>query len=220
MRRIEDVLALCAGVLVLLGAVVWVQRSAASQPPQESSPAKRTNSEKPKKWQGKLVDANCMVKALNAVAAHAPHSAGQGFPHFAGSSSQQGQYPGGGTQQQTPGSQSEPYPNEPQPNGPAEPPAGSPGVGPDETAQLQRAALVDDAAKKCAATKSTSDFGLALSSGQVIKFGESGNTKASQAIKVAELKPGKAVKATVKASEQSGGSLQVTSVEIKGKHKK
>ena len=95
-----------------------------------------------------------------------------------------------------------------------------PGGRSDVKARMRRAALIEDVVKRCAASKSTSEFGLALSSGQLIGFDQDGNSKASQAIKVAELSPGKPAKATVKGIEVSSGLVQVTSVQINGKRRK
>ena len=239
MRGIENVRALCAGALMLSGTLIWVQQSAGFQTSfaagQQSSPAKPAKTEKPKEWKGKLVDANCVVKALNAVSAHDLSSAGQGFPHFANGPSQPEPSPGGGAQQAqtpavvtcpglgclTPDGKTGPYPI----RGGLGGPMGStttedPGTRSDVKARMRRAALVEDAIKRCAASKSTSEFGLALSSGQLIGFDQDGNSKASQAIKVAELSPGKPAKATVKGIEVSSGLVQVTSVQINGKRRK
>jgi len=74
--------------------------------------------------------------------------------------------------------------------------------------------MLEHAAKECTATSTTSQFGLLTDSGAVMKFGESGNSKASQAVKGAALKPKKAVKATVRGVESNRGPVLVTSVEI------
>ncbi len=238
MRGIENVLALGAGALMLSGTLIWVQRSAGFQPPfaagQVSSPAKGAKTEKPKEWKGKLVDANCVVKALNSVSAHDLSSAGQGVPHFADGPSQPEPSPGGGAQQapapsvmtcpglgcMTPDGKTGPYPM----RGGLGGPMGSTttedsGRRPDLEARMRRAALIEDAIKRCAASESTSEFGLALSSGRLIEFDQDGNSKASQAFKLAELRPGKPAKATVEGIEESSGSVHVMSVKIKGKHK-
>ncbi|HXH48934.1 MAG TPA: hypothetical protein VNM47_06275 [Terriglobia bacterium] len=237
MRGIENVLALGAGALMLSATLIWAQQSAGSQPPpaagQESSPAKAAKTEKPKEWKGKLVDANCVVKALNTVSVQDDLGAGQGFPHFANGPSQPQPYPGGGAQQaqqpatvtcpglgcMTPDAKTGPYPMRGGLGGPmGSTTTDGPGGRSDIKARMRRAALVEDAVKKCAATNATSEFGLALSSGRLIGFDQEGNGKASQAIKVAELKPGKPAKATVEGIEESNGLVHVTSVEIKGKH--
>ncbi|MCL5006310.1 MAG: hypothetical protein M1404_07220 [Acidobacteria bacterium] len=221
MKRIGRVIVLSSGAFFLLWAVAWAQQM--PRPGAESTPAPNPAKRiKMKKWHGKLVDAKCMVKAINSAAATESSHVGRDFPHFAGSSFQQGRYPGGGVQQPTTpnGPQTGPYPGQPEPNGPMQPPGLNTPTGPTETTRMRRAAVIDHAVKMCPATKSTSKFGLALGDGRVIKFGENGDSKASHAIEEAQLKPGKPVKAIVKGAKLHGGGLQVTSVEIKGKHKK
>jgi hypothetical protein len=239
MRGIANVLALAAGALMLSGTLIWAQQSAGSQPAlvagQQSSPAKAAKTEKAKEWKGKLVDANCVVKAFNTVSAQDASGAGQGFPHFANGPSQPEPSPGGGAQQgqtpttvtcpglgcMTPDAKTGPYPMRGGLGGPmGSTTTDGPGGRSDIKARMRRAALIEDVVKKCVASESTSEFGLALSGGQLIAFDQDGNTKASQAIKVAELQPGKPAKATVKGIEESSGSVHVTSVEIKGKSKK
>lgn len=66
------------------------------------------------------------------------------------------------------------------------------------------------------ATSTTSQFGLLPDSGAVMKFGQSGNRKASEAVKPVELKPRKPVKATVRGLQGSKGRVLVTSVAVKG----
>jgi len=138
-------------------------------------------------------------------------------PALFGRSSQPVQYPGGGAQQpQMPGGQG----RQQSPNMPVGQQGQNPNMGPNEIAQMQRAAMIDNAAKQCAATPSTTSFGLALGDGQVIRFDGDGDSKASQAIKDVELEPGKAVKATINGIDRGSGSVQVASVEIKHKGKR
>ena len=237
MRGIENLPGLLAGALMLSGTLIGVQQSAGFQPPfaagQKSSPAKRAKTGKPKKWKGKLVDAKCLVKALNTVSLHDLSGAGQGARHFANGPSQPGPSSGGGAQQAqppvvtcpglgcaSPDAKTGPYPIRGGLGGVMGPGNDNPGTGPDVRARMRRAALVLDAANKCPASESTSEFGLALSSGRLIEFDEEGNSKASQAVKVAELRSGKPAKATVEGIVESIGPVHVTSVEIKGKRKK
>lgn len=237
MRGIENVLSLCAGALLLSGAFIGVQPIAGFQPPlaagQKSSPAKKAIAGKQKKWKGKLVDENCLAKAMNTVSVHDLSSAGQGAPHFANGPLQPEPFFGGGAQQNqppvvtcpgvgcgSPDAKTGPYPMRDGLGGAMGPGPGNSNTRPDINARLHHAAMVDDAVKKCPASQTTSDFGLVLSSGQVIEFNQEGNSKASQAIKVAELSPGSPAKATVEAIEENSGSVRVTSVQIKGKRKK
>lgn len=237
MRGIENVLSLCAGALLLSGTFLGVQPSAALQPPfaagQNSNPAKHAKNEKQKKWKGKLVDEKCVAKALNTVSVHDLSSESPHVSHFAdgpspmepfaGQAGQQGQVPVvtcPGVGCASPDAKTGPYPMRDGLGGPMGPGPGNSNTRPDINARLRHAAMIDDAVKKCPASESTSDFGLALSNGRVIEFDQDGNSKASQAIKVAELAPGSPAKATVEAFEESGGSVRVTSVQVKSKHKK
>ena len=237
MQGVINVPALCAGALMLSGTLIWVQPSAGFQPPfaaaQESSPAKQEKTVKPRKWKGKLVDANCVVKVLNTVSVHDLSSAGHGARHFANSPAQPESFLGGGAQPGqspvttcpglgclTPDGKTGPGPMRGGLGGPMENDTRNPGKGPDLATRMRRAQLVEGAARKCAPSKSTSQFGLALSSGRLIGFDQDGNSKASQAIKVAEVRPGKPAKATVKGIVERNGLVHVTSVQINGKHKK
>jgi hypothetical protein len=240
MRGIDNLLALGAGALMLSGTLIWVQPGTAFQPPfaagQESGPAKRAKTEKPKTWKGKLVDANCVVKAMNAVSVDDLSGAGQASRHFVNGPSQPQPSPGGGAQQPQPSTVTCPGLGCMTPDGKTGPYPIRGGLGgqmgtttedrenagprADIKARMRRAAMIQGLFKKCTASKSTSEFGLALSSGRLIGFDQDSNRKARQAIKVAELRPGKPAKATVKGNRESNGLVHVTSLEIKGKHKK
>jgi hypothetical protein len=186
------------------------------QPPRSQAQSTSTTDKaaKTKKWSGNLVDAPCMMKALNAFAAPAQSNETPDVPHFLSGSSQPGQYPGGGAQQQ----QQQMPASQVRQQSP-DMPMGQQGQYPNETAAMQRAAMIDNAAKECAATPSTTSFGLTLGDGRVIKFDGDGDSKISQAVKDVELEPGKTVKATIKGTDQGSGSMQVASVEVKHKSK-
>ncbi len=237
MRGIKNLPGLLAGALMLSGTLIGVQPGAGFQPPfaagQESSPAKRAKTQKPKKWKGKLVDATCVVKALNTVSLHDLSVEGQGASHFADGPSQPDPFSGGGAQQAqppvvtcpglgcfSPDAKSGPYSLGGSLGKTTGPGNENPGTGSDVRARMRRAVLVEEAVKKCPPSQSTSEFGLALSSGRLIEFDPDGNSKASQAVKVAELGPGKPAKATIEGMVESSGSVQVTSVQIIGKHRK
>ena len=165
----KNVTALSMGALLWAGAGAWAQDAPASVG-------------KAKKWSGKLVDAPCMMKALNIFAAPTQSNATHDGPHFLGGSPQPAQYPG---------------------RSPAAPvtavgrsPATADAVWSDPAAT--RRAAIDNAARQCAATPSSSSFGLTLGDGHVLKFDGDGDSKISQAVKDVELEPGKAVEATVK----------------------
>jgi hypothetical protein len=235
MRGIVNAPDLCAGILLLSGTLIWVQPSAGFQSPsaagQQSTPVKPAKTEKPKKWKGKLVDAKCLVKALNTVSVHDLSSEGQGAPHFASDPSQPEYFAGGGAQTGQPPVMTCPGLGCLSPDGKAGPYSlgrslgktsgpGNTDSGSDISARMRRAMFVLDAVKKCPASESTAEFGLALSSGRLIGFDQDGNSKASHAAKVAELQSDTPPKATVEGIEESTGLIHVTSVEIKGKHKK
>ena len=75
-----------------------------------------------------------------------------------------------------------------------------------------------DQARKCAATSATTSFGLVLGSGELMKFDSEGNSKASDEMKEVAVRPGKPVKARVTGTKESGDTLNVASVEVRGKH--
>ena len=96
MRRIKDVIALSMGALLWGGAGAWAQHAPGSVPQSTQSsgmqsPASQPQSTsatdkpgKPQKWSGKLVDAPCMMKALNTFAASTQQNASPNVPHFLG----------------------------------------------------------------------------------------------------------------------------------------
>ncbi len=250
MKRAERVVAISAGILLFLSAGAWAQPvpAAHSATGQKSAPAKKKKPEKPKKWHGKLVDATCMSKAMNTVAASALHGSAEGAPSASGDSSQsqfvyysRAPRQGGqsGSEQQIAASRAPMGANGPINMTPADgshPAVGAP-IGNDQrqvglaakaggrlpsinTAAMQKGAMLEQAANECTATSTTSQFGLLTDSGAVMKFGKSGNSKAGEAIKQVELEPKKPVKATVQGLQGNNGRVLVTSVAIKGKHKK
>ncbi len=175
---------------------------------------KKANVEKPKHWSGSLVDADCMVKAISTLNARQQATTPQGVSHFL-PEAPAGQYgpAGGGAGPQTqPGQGMPPAQQQPMPGQ-------SPSTFPDtaQSAQMARASMIDDAAKQCAARDTTHTFGLVLGDGQIMRFDEEGNAKASAALKESEPKEGKKVKAKVTGTMASGSEVKVASLEIKGK---
>ena len=178
-------------------------------PASDTSTMETKISAKEKHWSGNLVDVGCMVKALGqrtgaanpnvAPGPHAPHFLGSGAP-----SPQAGQASGGVGSSPSPGA-----------NGP------TPGAeSPQDEERLAQVARVDNAAKKCAATHSTRTFGLATSDGQMFRFDPRGNMKASEALKGTPVDPGKRVKARVAGTMEKSSTINVASVDIKGKGKR
>lgn len=178
-------------------------------PPDSQGAQKRAAKEK--HWSGSLVDVTCMAKVISAGrgAGSSETSSKPDVPHFmspgVNPSPQMGPRTGG-------------------PMGPAQGPAttpdqypvGSPDTSQPDSAQMAKAEKVDDAAKQCVPTASTQTFGLALSDGQVMKFDDQGNAKASEAVKDTAAQPGKKVKAKVTGTMDDNDTVKVASVEVKG----
>jgi hypothetical protein len=90
----------------------------------------------------------------------------------------------------------------------------------DEQAQTARAEKIDNAVKQCAASPSAQTLGLATSDGQVLQFDQDGNAKAREALKSADVEPGKKIKAKVTGTMENKATVNVASIEIKGKGKR
>jgi hypothetical protein len=90
----------------------------------------------------------------------------------------------------------------------------------DQRAQLAQAARVDDAARQCVASPLTQTLGLAMADGQVVQFDQDGCAKAREALKSADVQAGKKIKAKVVGSMEDKTTVNVASIEIKGKGKK
>jgi len=179
--------------------------------------------QKEKHWTGSLVDVKCMAKALGSESGSAAPATTSGAtpqaPQYMSGlpdQLQQTAQPGGGATPMGPaGSQSRPG------TAPTYPGQDS-GQNPDMSqAQSQRAAAaaerMDSAAKQCAASTLTQAFGLALSDGKVVQLDSEGNTKASEAIKAVDVQPGKKIKAKVTGVLEANNTVNVASVEVKGK---
>ncbi len=211
--------------LFVLGSAVavlcWVGVLSNAAKPALASPGKDPGKKeaKAKHWTGDLVDATCTVKALSTVQANpkgaATPGANPGMSHFAGGGAMaaQGQFPSGQSQMPSSG-----YPSGQQSTPEQYPTATS---GPDATqAQMARASIVDKVATQCAAKDSTQSFGLVTGDGQIMKFNQEGNAKASEALKENPVPAGKKVKAKVTGTTEGNSGVQVTSVEIKAKKEK
>jgi hypothetical protein len=181
-----------------------------------SSTATQKISQKEKHWSGTLVDVSCMAKELstasNAPAQQPATTAPAGVPHFAASEPS----PGGG--QQRPGGGM--GPGEGNPNTtptPATATPSAPDMSPAESAQMAKAARIDNAAKQCPPSSSTQIFGLSMSGGQVVQFDREGDARAAEALKEVSVQPGKKVKAKVTGVMANTTTVKVASVEVKGK---
>jgi hypothetical protein len=184
-----------------------------------SSTATEKVSQKEKHWSGTLVDVSCMAKELsagsNAPAQQPATTAPAGVPHFTSTASEVS--PDGG--QQRPGGAMGPgegNPNTSTTPGTAGNPA-APDMSPTESAQMAKAARIDNAAKQCPPSSSTQMFGLSMSGGQVVQFDREGDAKAAEALKEVGVQPGKKVKAKVTGVMANTTTVKVASVEVKGK---
>lgn len=66
---------------------------------------------------------------------------------------------------------------------------------------------------------SSQALGLATSDGQVMQFDADGNEKAKEALKHADVQPGKKVKAKVTGTMEDKSTLKVAAVDVKPKGK-
>ncbi len=224
--------ALAALCLLCIG---WAQQTQDTQPSGTSSAASANPSgvgsqgsnpsdtvepnQKPKHWSGSLVDIPCMAKELstgngaqgNGTDAETPNSAlTPAPPHFMNEASQT---PGGQT-----GPGQAPATSQTPQTFPAPTESPNPAMSPADQARAARANRVDSIAKQCSATQTTQDFRLAVGDGQVLRFDQEGNAKASDALKGVELRPGKKLKAKVSGRLGNGGTtVEVASIEVKAK---
>jgi hypothetical protein len=194
-----------------------VQGSDNQNPPEESSSNATQKPPKEKHFSGKLVDVNCMVKAMSTQTGATDENSGRpnaGAP--------QREWLAEGPGQTSPSPQM--GPGQPRQTG-ALPPGQNPDQNPDisqaQAAQMARAEKLDQEAKQCVATTSTTAFGLVPPGGQMVKFNDDGNNKAGEALRTITVEPGKPVKAKVTGILAGGDTIKVSSVEIKdkaGKH--
>jgi len=196
----------------------WAEQSPNTQSPPETSAKSAKNGPKEKHWSGSLVDVGCMAKKLGAENTADPaEKPAIGVAHLIGWGAalpQPDQVPGGGGQ----GGMQGPGQRGPEPGVPTGPPMTDGSA--DERAAAARASKVDAAAKVCAASLSTPTLGLATSDGQVLQFDQDGNAKAKEALKDADLEPGKKVKAKVTGTMEDETTVKVASIDIKGSGKR
>lgn len=216
--KLKDLAITATLAIAVAGCVGWAQQATDSQSPPETGSKPAKNAPKEKHWSGSLVDLSCMAKALGASSAASPQAGpAPEAPHFTGEGAPSpqvgGQAPGGGA----PGGMGPGQTGQ----GPGPPTsAPMPGTGPDQRSQAdQQASRVDSAAKSCAASPSTQTLGLATSGGQVMQFDPDGNAKAKDALKEADVQPGKKIKAKVTGLMEDNTTVKVASVNVKGKGK-
>jgi hypothetical protein len=203
---------------VLLCGGGWAQQTPDAQNPPETSAKSAKATAKEKHLTGSLVDVGCMVKALNPENQASPQAEpAPSIPHFAGGGAGltepgQGPVPGGGGA----GGMQAPVRQNPEPG--VQP--NSPTAGADETAKMAQANRVDNAVKQCTPSPSAQTLGLATSDGQVVQFDQDGSAKAKEALKNADVQPGKKIKAKVTCTMEDKATVNVASIEIKGKGKR
>ena len=194
----------------------WAQQAPVAQGPTENPAKSSKNVPKEKHWSGNLVDVSCMAKTLasgNAVTP--PAEPAPAVPHFIGAvpaSPQVGQAPGAGGQGGMGTGQRGQEPNLPSTTTNSD-------ISADEQARINQATKVDNAIKACSASPSSQALGLATSDGQVMQFDSEGNEKAKEALKDADVQPGKKVKAKVTGTIENKATLRVAEVDVKTKGK-
>lgn len=194
----------------------WTQQSAGTQSLTESSTKSAKNVPKERHWSGNLVDVSCMAKTLasgNVVTP--PAEPAPAIAHFMGGdadSPQGGQVPGAGGQGGMGPGQRGPEPNLPTTST-------NPGTSAAEQAQMNQANKVDNAVKMCTASPSSQAVGLATSDGQVMQFDQDGSEKAKEALKDADVQPGRKIKAKVTGIMEDKATVRVAAVEVKTKGK-
>ena len=197
----------------------WAQQAPSAQSETEPATKSAKSGVKEKHLSGSLVDVACMAKTLGAETGDAPQTEpAPGVPHFVGGGADPqagpGQMPAGGG----PGGMQDPNHRNPQSSMP--PDTRAPGMSADDQVQTARSNKIDNAVKQCAASPSAQTLGLATSDGQVLQFDQDGNAKAKEALNsAANLQPGKKIKAKVTGTIEDKGTVNVASIEIKGKGK-
>ncbi len=201
---------------VLLCSPGWAQQKPDPQSLPETSTKSARKAGKEKHWSGSLVDAGCMARTLGAEAqASTEAEPTLEVPHLAGGD------PGSPQAGPTPGVAGQggmgPAQHIPEPGLPTQ--ISTPDLNADQRAQLDQVDRVENAAKACVASPLTQALGLATPDGQVMQFDPDGNAKVRQALKEADVQPGKKVKAKVTGTMKDKNTVNVAAVEVKGEAK-
>jgi len=190
------------------------QQALGSQSETEAATKNAKSGPKEKHLSGSLVDVACMAKTLGVETGGTPQAAPlRGVPHFWGGEAEADPQTGPGGPGGMQGS------TQPNPQSTMPPDTRVPGMTADDQAQTERANKIDNAVKQCAASPSAQALGLATSDGQVLQFDQDGNAKAREALKSADVEPGKKIKAKVTGTMENKATVNVASIEIKGKGK-
>jgi hypothetical protein len=213
---------------VVLSVLLWGSWAAQGSGAQSQTTAQGTDNQTPaaksgstakhkgeKHWSGSLVDANCMVKAISAPTGATGESSSR--PN---QSAPQRQWLAEGPGQSSPSSQMGPgqTPRQPGALPPGQNPDQNPDISQSQAAQMAQADKLDNEAKQCGATAATTVFGLVPAGGPMVRFDDQGNTRAAEALRAVTVEPGKRVKAKVTGILAGGDTVNVSSIEIKGKH--
>lgn len=203
---------------VLVFGIGWSQQQPVGQSTAEAPSKGAKVTAKEKHLNGSLVDIGCMVTTLRQVSKASPQTgAGPGVAHFMGAGvaaaqAGPGQVSPGGP---GPGTMQGPMQRNPDTGVPPDNPAST---NPDpQQAQLEQAMKVDKAANECVASPQAQNLGLAMSGGQLVQFDQNGNAKAKDALKTVDVEPGKKIKAKVTGTMEDKNTVNVASIEIKGK---
>lgn len=91
--------------------------------------------------------------------------------------------------------------------------------------EKEMARLFDRGVIQCAATSSTRAFGLATWNGtegysRLLPFNQAGNERSAEVLRDVIVKPGKKLEAKVTGTMVDGATVDVVSVDVKGKHKR
>ena len=191
-----------------------------SRGPENPRPALPGKAQKPRKWTGSLVDADCVSKALRRI----PGIEAALFPDPLAEFWQTLQSSQRAEQERNSGAWS--------PQGQPETPShaawsmdsdGEPEASERQiamqTAQLKRAKMLEAAATATACTPSrpTMHYGLLISGGQLLKFDAAGDFKAKEAIDISPVEPGKTVKVKVTGIVVADDTVRVASIELRGR---
>jgi hypothetical protein len=226
MRIVRDGAPLISGSVVLsvlLWGSAWVAQGSGAQsqstaqstdnqnPSGESSSSAKHKPQKEKHWSGSLVDVNCMSKA--AQTGSTDENSGR-----SNTGAPPRQWVAEGLGQSSPSPQMGPgQSRQPGTLPPGQNPDQNPDISQAQAAQMARADKLDQEAKQCVATVSTTAFGLMAPGGQMVRFNDDGNAKAGEALRTTTVEPGKPVKAKVTGILAGGDTVTVSSVEIKAK---
>jgi len=189
-----------------------------SRGPENPRPALPGKAQKPRKWTGSLVDADCMSNASRRVPgideALFPDPLSEFWQTLEGSQ-RAGQDRNSGAwsprgQPETPSHAAWSMDSD------GEPDASERQIAM-QTAQLKRARMLADVATACTPSRPTTHYGLLISGGTLLKFDAAGNFKAKEASGISPGEPGKTVKVKVTGIVEAEDTLRVASIELKGR---